>query len=83
MRQADPVAFDTDALESRLDDMKTALRLIVHGISSGMFFPWPEDGKCKNCDYAPACGKAALALATMKRGDRNAEFYLAELTEIK
>ncbi len=84
-RPVAPVSFGAAELASRLDEMKAALRLIVHGISSGMFFPWPDEksATCGNCDYAPACGKAALALASMKQGDPNAEFYAAELTEIE
>lgn len=84
-RTVDPVTFSSADLDARLDDMSAALRLIVRGISSGMFFPWPEDGngKCGNCDYAPACGKAALALASIKQGDPNAAFFAAELTKIE
>jgi len=77
-------AFTRDDMDERLDDVRAALRCIVRGIETGMFFPYPESkGACRNCDYAPACGPVALALAQMKYGDPNAEFFFVELEEIK
>jgi hypothetical protein len=47
-----------------------------------MFFPYPENAACGNCDYADACTSAAVPLATMKNGDRRVEFFTSELAGI-
>jgi hypothetical protein len=48
-----------------------------------MFFPYPDDRSCDFCDYAAACGRVAVALATMKNGDRRARFFVEELNGIE
>ncbi|MBD3348113.1 MAG: hypothetical protein GF400_02820 [Candidatus Eisenbacteria bacterium] len=78
-----PLRVTDEELSEQEADFAAAVRLIVHGIESGMFFPFPEDRSCKNCDYAPACGPIVLALARMKQGDPNAEFYISDLAGIE
>jgi RecB family exonuclease len=77
------LALGSALLDERVDDLRKAVGLIIReGIASGMFFPYPEEPTCKNCDYAEACTSAAVALAEMKNGDRKAEFFTGALAEI-
>ena len=77
------LVFQSRDLDDRMDDLRTAVGLIVKGITSGMFFPYPEGAACRNCDYADACTSAAVALATMKNGDHAASFYVNGLAGIE
>jgi hypothetical protein len=81
--RAKPVAMTQAELDARMDDLKRAVRCIAHGIASGMFFPPIDEGACRNCEYAAACGAASAALSSMKQGDRNAKFYFDDLREIE
>lgn len=77
------LALSRALLDERADDLRSAVGLIIReGIGSGMFFPYPEDRGCRNCDYAEACSSASVALARMKNGDRTAEFYTSVLAGI-
>jgi ATP-dependent helicase/nuclease subunit B len=71
-----------DDLETRADDLSKAVGLIVKGIATGMFFQYPEDNRCRNCDYADACASSSVALAAMKNDDRKAKFYTEGLNEV-
>ncbi len=82
-RRGNPVAFSASLLDERMDDLRTTIRHLIHGISSGMFFPYPEKTLCGYCDYARACGSAAQALAVMKSGDPRARFFICDLVEMK
>ena len=75
--------FSATTLEERRDDFRAAVGLILKGITSGMFFPYPSDATCSNCDYKEACGVTALKLAAMKNGDRRATFFTQGLAEIE
>jgi RecB family exonuclease len=78
------MAFTRVELERASEDLAAAIGLIVHGITSGMFITYPPAGAdCRYCDYADACGSTALALATMKNGDKHARFFVEDLVEIK
>jgi len=77
------LALRSALLDERVDDLRKAVGLIVgEGIASGMFFPYPEDATCRNCDYADACTSAAVPLTEMKNGDKRAEFFTSALAEI-
>lgn len=80
---ARPLRLTASELDERTDDLRAAIGLIVKGITSGMFFPYPQDPACSNCDYVEACGTTALALAGMKNGDRRASFFTQGLAEIE
>jgi hypothetical protein len=81
---AKPVRFEASDLVTRMEDLQTAVSSMVHGMSSGMFFPYPDDARaCKYCDYAAACGKVTLSLARMKYGDRRARFFVQTLAGIE
>ncbi len=71
------LALSRTLLEEHEDDLARAVGLILHGIATGMFFQFPEDEFCKNCDYAEACPATSVALTAMKTHDRNAEFYMS------
>jgi len=77
------IAIGADQLEERAGDLSKAVGLIVKGIASGFFFQYPEDGRCRNCDYADACASTALALATMKNGDKRVKFFTEGLAEVE
>lgn len=77
------LGFTGPLLDEKRDDLRTAVGLIVQGIASGMFFVFPEDSRCRNCEYSEACTSAAVALTTMKQGDRRARFFMEELAGIK
>ncbi len=69
-------------LDERACDFSKAVGLIVKGIASGMFFQYPEDNRCRNCDYADACASTSVALTTMKNEDRKAKFYTEGLNDV-
>ena len=79
---AGPLLLTAAEVDERASDLRTALSLIIEGITSGMFFLYPLDPKCRNCDYSGACGSTALKLAAMKSGDGRAGFFTQQLTEI-
>jgi ATP-dependent helicase/nuclease subunit B len=80
---AQPLRLTAEELDGRADDLRAAICLILKGITSGMFFPYPQDRACGNCEYARACGSTALKLASMKNGDRRARFFTEGLAEIE
>jgi RecB family exonuclease len=72
------LAFTAALLDEREDDLARAVGLILEGVSKGMFFQFPEDDFCENCDYKDACPSTSTALAAMKVHDRDAEFYTGD-----
>jgi RecB family exonuclease len=72
-----------DQLEGAMEDLATAVALIVRGITGGMFFAPPADPGCSYCDYADACGSTATALSGIKRGDPRVDFYTDMLGGIR
>jgi len=72
------LAFTATLLDERRDDLSRAVGLVLEGISKGMFFQFPEDDFCGNCDYRDACPSTSTALAAMKSHDRDAEFYTGD-----
>ncbi|MCK4409551.1 MAG: exodeoxyribonuclease V subunit gamma, partial [Candidatus Eisenbacteria sp.] len=78
------LTFTREELENARENLARAVGLIMGGIASGMFVAYPPDlSDCRHCDYADACGSAAVALATMKSGDPLAAFFVQDLTEIE
>jgi ATP-dependent helicase/nuclease subunit B len=70
-------------LDDKMDDLRAAVGLIVQGIAAGMFFVFPEDATCRNCEFAEACTSGAVPLTVMKKGDRRASFFMNGLAGIK
>jgi RecB family exonuclease len=78
------LVFTREQLESASEDLSRAVGLIMHGIRSGFFPAYPPDpAVCRYCEYAEACGSAAVTLARIKNGDRQARFFIEDLVKVE
>jgi len=78
-RRGARVRFTSEALDGRMEDLKTIVRTIVDGVEAGVFFAFPGDS-CEYCEYSQACGPCGM-LFERKRTDDRAEAFL-KMTEI-
>lgn len=78
-RRGSRVRFTARAVDERMEDLKTVLRTVVHGVEAGLFFACPGDS-CRYCRYSMACGQGRR-LFEKKRTDPRAAAFL-EMVEI-
>ncbi len=82
---ADVPQFNLKELRDRMEEFRTAVRLIRRGIAGGDFFPLPaadsrSRARCSRyCPFRRVCGAAREKLAEMKQGDPDA----ARLEELR
>ncbi|MFH1262454.1 MAG: PD-(D/E)XK nuclease family protein [Pseudomonadota bacterium] len=78
------VHFSGATLAARQTEFQTILSTVLHGVRSGLFPPFPGEGRehCRACDFSTICGRLVLRIFERK-GVTGAVASLSALEEIE
>jgi len=63
------VAFTSEALDARMDELKQILATVEGCIEQGVFIATPDKSKCTYCDFKDVCGANKAVLFERKQDD--------------